>query len=237
LLAETEGAVSAFYRAAADVVERATAAVGLNQRVLRIRRDQQAAVLAGDYEEAERLQGELDPLVREANAGLTIINAVFDELPPPGLEPRAASPFSLRLHTPSDLDIDPPTGPAKVEASFPDNVECRIAGSNGCDYRVVITFTESNALEATINRVGVRWIERSGNRWWILRSGEFDDVDIVIAPNGTATYVVTMFADSDSRERRILGGKVRIRYNGIDAEGNRFSGDKTSKLERPSSDN
>ena len=43
-----------------------------------------------------------------------------------------------------------------------------------------------------------------------------------------------IFVDSESRHRRIMGGRVRIRYNGTDAEGNRFRGDITTRLERPS---
>ena len=167
------------------------------------------------------------------NDRLRGFGSALRELPPPGLDPRATEFVPpMRLHQTSDLIIDPPTGPAEVAATMVDVVACRTAGNNGCDYRVTVTFTESNTLGATIDRVGVRWIERGGNRWWINRDGEFQDVSLVIAADGRATYSFSIFVDSESCPRRIMGGQLRFRYNGTDDEGNSFRGNLTASLER-----
>ena len=227
-------AASAYFESTIRLVDEATAAVLLDDRFLQIRRDQQTAALAEDYEEVSRLQEELNELIDEANGLLRGFGRSFAALPSPEPDVNGIDFVGpMRLHSMSTLDIDPPTGPADVEATILEVIPCRTAGNNGCDYRVVITFTESNTLEATVNRLGVRWIERSGNRWWINQTGEFQDVTVVIGADGTVTHTLFFFTDADDRQRRVMGGRVRIRYNGTDAEGNRFRGDISARLERP----
>ena len=207
----------------------------LNETLVRLRTAQQEAAEAGDYDRVHDLESRIDDLLQDANQAMFRFGGIVRAMPPAGVDPGAGTPLDVPLlHTSSDVAIEVPTGPADIEATILDVIPCRLAGNNGCDYRVVITFTESNALGATVSRIGVRWIERSGNVWWISRDGEFEDVDLRIEPNGTASFTVGIFADSESDHRRIRGGRVRIRYNGVDDEGNRFRGDMTSRLERNS---
>ena len=231
--ARTEGAVLAFYSAAADVVARATEVIASDDRFLHLRREQQAFALAGEYAEVTRLDEELSALTGLVNPQLDGLSAVFTDLPQPELGPGNDPPLAaLLLLASSPVFIDPPTGPAEVTATIPDLIECIPAGRNGCDYRVTVTFEESNTLEATVERVGIRWIERARNSWWIARDGEFEAVEIVIPADGVWTQTVFIFVDADSRHRRIMGGRVRIRFNGTDAESNKFKGELTARLER-----
>ena len=96
-----------------------------------------------------------------------------------------------------------------------------------------VTFTETNWLDVTIERVAVRYDERGGRSYWISVDGEWRDVSFTVPAGGTDTYSGWVRTDDDDDMRNIMGGKLKFRYRGTDAEGNAISGSVNAVLVRP----
>ncbi len=229
-----EQAMWTFLDAAAAAVEQAAAPAAFHPQMVQIRRDQVTAAGEGEYGEFNELQLSFNSVCADANAELQEFSDLVVALPARDPKANGVPGYeAIDPYTEADLLLDVPTGPAEVTATAPDVVPCIVSGNSGCEYVFQVTFTESNTLAATIERIAVRWIERSGNTWWFDADGEWKDEDLVIPASGTMTYTDSIWTDADDEMRRIMGGTVRLRYNGTDAEGNAFNGSISATLERP----
>ena len=124
-----------------------------------------------------------------------------------------------------------PSGPAQVAASLPDTIPCTPWENDGCIWNYKVTFTETNGVPATVERIGRRYIDTHG-KIWAAESGEWFDKTIVIPGHGSNTYsswVRTRFED----EGDLRGGIVKVSFTGRDANGNPFSGNVSAHLASP----
>lgn len=215
--------------AAAEAVDAAATGPAALQPIVEGRAELLSAARAGDYEGFHEIQVDFNAACEAANAWLEALDAVYVA---PALATAAAG-GPLGTYPLSELTIDPPTGPAEVTATLPDDIPCKATGNAGCEYRVAVTFTGANTLEATVDRMATRWIERGGNSWWVSTDGEWQDAELVIPADGSVTHSFWIWTDADDKMRRIMGGKLRFGYSGIDAEGNKFRGTLYARLERP----
>ncbi len=120
------------------------------------------------------------------------------------------------------------TGPTKVIASTPDPIIPEAWGDDGCQWYYTITFTESNGVEATIERISLRYIDKERTIWW-LKSGEWFDKTIVIPASGTNTYSNSVKSKNGGRPD-FRSALLILSYKGHDANGNAFSGEVRATL-------
>jgi hypothetical protein len=132
-----------------------------------------------------------------------------------------------------ELARPPPTGRAIIEATAGEEIPCTPWGNGGCRYEWTIVFTESNWLDVTIERLAVRYDERGGRSYWVSVDGEWRDVTIRVPAGGTERYSGWVRTDADGDMHNIMGGKVKLRFRGTDAEGNSISGSVSAILVRP----
>jgi hypothetical protein len=140
----------------------------------------------------------------------------------PMVEPRVAT---------EPLALDPPTGPAVVAVELPDQVGCSAWGNEGCHYQWTAKFVESNWLDATITRIGVRY--RGGGGYCTVGGSEWHDVSVTVDANGDGTWSGALHVDRDAECRPVIGGDLLVNWKGTDADDNSLSGRATADLENP----
>jgi hypothetical protein len=197
-----------------------------------IRLGQVAAVADAKYRGYNELQVDYNELVPDLEAALDELANLVARFKIPGSRP-ALDVGELPTFGVVEVELDPPTGPAKVKATLPEVIPCTPYGDNGCSYTIVIHFAETNMLEATVERMAVRYIERGGRKYWYRSSGEWWDTSLEIDRGGTASHTLRISTDDADKMKRIMGGTVKFRFRGHDADGNSISGTVTARLERP----
>ncbi len=204
-------------------------------------REQIAAILAEDYGAFNALRAiyaESAGLVADGIEGLA---GRYSDLP----EVPISDPYDYvgpALHSDpaatEPQDLDPPTGPAEITVEAPDEIECDPWGNQGCSYEWTVTFVESNWMEFTITRIGVRY--RRGNtscatgRGETFAENEWLDTDLTVHADGTFSWGNNIQIDRDDVCRYSMGGELQFRWKGTDAEGNRLSGRVDVPLQNPS---
>ncbi len=223
----------AFIDAGTLLVDAAIAHLATCRRVLELRAEQEAEALDGDYRSFNRLQGQYNELTEAAIVELEEVNDAVAALP--SLTGTSAlAGLGTERFVASEVALNPPTGRARVEAaSTADPIPCTPWGTSGCRYNWEVTFTQTNWLQVTIDRIAIRYDERGGRAYWFSKSGEWRDVNIVIPAGGTASYDNWVRTTSEADSRLIIGGRLKFRYRGTDADGNSVSGWVTVRLERP----
>ncbi len=228
---ERRAEAQAFVEASSPFVDAAFAYFATCQRLLELRIDQEAEALDRDYRSFNRLQGQYNDLTEVANVELEVIGNFVAALPSLTGVNALAGPSTERLAA-SEVSLDPPTGRARIQASTTaDPIPCTPYSGNGCRYNWEVTFTQTNWLQVTIDRVAIRYYERGGRSYWSSTSGEWRDVTIIIPAGGTASYDNSI--DTTATSKQIMGGRLNFRYQGTDADGNSISGRVTVSLERP----
>ncbi len=230
---ERRAEAQAFVEASSPLVDAAFVYFATCQRLLELRIDQEAEALDRDYRSFNRLQDQYDDLTEVANVELEAMAEVVAALPSLTGARALAGPSTERLAA-SEVSLAPPTGRARIEASTTaDPIPCTPYSGNGCRYNWEVTFTQTNWLQVTIDRVAIRYYVRSGRSYWYSTSGEWRDVSIIIPAGGTASYDGSVRTAEDDDMRLIIGGRLTFRYRGTDADGNSISGQVTVRLERP----
>lgn len=128
----------------------------------------------------------------------------------------------------SDAVLAPPTGPAVVTSTLPGAIPCDPSG-DGCDWEYEVTFTETNGLAVTVQRIGRRYVDLRGSVW-ASESGEWHDETIEIEPYGTDTYS-SWVRDGGGDPPDLDGATLIVSWSGVDADGNPFSGEVRSTLQ------
>jgi len=223
----------AFVDAAGPVIDIGSACLATGLRILDLRAEQEARALDGDYRGFNRLQGDYNGLTEAANLEMDAFAGAVTALPSltgvGALTALAGEPLAA-----SDVNLNPPTGRARVTAATTsDPIPCTSFSTNGCRYNWKVTFTETAWLGVTIERIAIRYDERGGRAYWYSESGEWRDVNVVIPAGGTASYDGGVQTTDDSDMRLIMGGRLKLRYQGTDADGNSISGSASAQLERP----
>jgi hypothetical protein len=223
---------SAYVAAMTSLVDLTSTHVEAQQALLDLRMEQVSKALDGDVSKFNRLQGDFNKLAEQASLELDEIDGMVSALPGLTNARRIDGPGSGRLPT-TDAVLEPPTGRARIAVASSDVIPCTPYGTDGCRYNWKVTFTETNWLGVTIERIAVRYDERGGRAYWFSESGEWRDVSITVPAGGTATYDSWVRTDDKADSRLIIGGKLKLRYRGTDADGNAISGSLTVPLERP----
>lgn len=201
-----------------------------------VRADQAEAVAAGHYRTFNTLQARYNALVDDYNEEGDAVAAAMAALPAFDYRGVASSePPPAPTHvTVIDGDLDPPTGPARIEGSFPESIPCT-PRSDGCRWNWEITFTETNALTVIIERLGIRYTDRRG-AVWVSQSGEWRDVSIIIPALGTKTWDSWVQSLDPDSEGNLQGATLQVRWEGTDGEGNSITGRARVSLEWRESD-
>ena len=221
-----------FIDAVTPLADIASAHLESERRILDCRSEQVEMGSEGNVREFNRAQNQFNEMADAANVELETLDRLLAALPPL-VETGPRLGVGTSRFTVSEVVLDPPTGRAQVQTNAPDLIPCTPQGTEGCRYDWVATFTETNWLDVTIERIAVRYVERGGRAYWFNSSGEWSDVHIIIPASGSATYDSWVRTDSEADSRLIIGGKLKLRWEGRDAEGNSLSGSLTVPLERP----
>lgn len=225
-------AAAAFPAAGADVLAAVEEHLATAAELAELRAQQAEAVAGGRYRTYNTLQDRYNRLVDDFNEQADAVRAAVDALPSfvyRGVDSAVVPPAPVGLEE-QDTELDPPTGPARVVGSLPDTIPCT-PRSDGCRWTWEITFTETNALGVVIDRIGYRYIDTRGSVW-ILESGEWRDVTVRLAANGTASWDTWVQTLNPAERPNLQGGTVRVRWEGTDAEGNRITGSASARLAR-----
>ena len=222
----------AFVNAVAPLVDAVAARVEYERQMLNLRAAQVEAGLTGDFSAFNGSQDDLNAMAETVNADVDAIAATVAALPSLTAATPLQGPGSARFVA-SDAVLDPPTGKARVEATAAEVIECMPWGVNGCTYHWVVTFAETNWLPVTIEEIAVRYDERGRRAYWYSENGEWSDVSIVVPAGGTATHDGGFRTDGEDDMKLVIGGKLKLRYKGTDADDNAISGSLTVPLERP----
>ena len=223
----------AFVAAVAGVAESAGDVHPAIFEVVAQRRAQLETLLADDYaafnalrlqyvEPATSVAGQLEGFSSQMESLPRISIGDPYQYDGPMVEPRAAT---------EPVALDPPTGPAVVAVELPDQLGCNAWGNEGCHYQWTAKFVESNWLEATITRIGVRY--RGGGGYCTVGGSEWNDVTVTVDANGDATWSGELHVDRDHECRPVIGGDLLVNWKGTDADGNGLSGRATADLENP----
>ncbi|MBN1202863.1 MAG: hypothetical protein JXJ20_13525 [Anaerolineae bacterium] len=126
------------------------------------------------------------------------------------------------------LTFTPSADQAEVVASLPESIPCTKDGDE-CRYDIVVTFTEQAGLGAQVEDLRLRYIDRDGGVWvgGAGISARYDD-PLEIPVLGRAVYDTWV-----RTEDKLMGGSIRVLYEGHDANGTPFSGELTAALEWP----
>lgn len=197
------------------------------------RRRAQAEALAGDDFATfnDRLANYAQPAAQAA-AQLTGFFSQAEGLPAVNLRDpyRYDGPPGEEMGTSEPARLEPPSGPAQVEMTLPEQVACTPFGNGGCKYSWEAKITESNWLEVTITRIGVRY--RGGGGYCVV-GDEWSDVTRVVPADGNTTWSGSLIEDRDGECAPVLGGDLLVRWEGTDAEGHSLSGRATADLASP----
>ena len=217
-------AAALYHGTAEDVVAAIGDHLEIAGRLVGLREEQAGAVAAGHYRTFNSLQDGYNALVGDFNEQSETVAAALAALPAFGYRDLASSvtPTAPTAVTALDTPLDPPTGPARVVGSFPDSIPCT-PRSEGCRWSWEITFTETNTLAVTIERLGIRYTDRRGSVW-VSQSGEWRTVSIVVPPLGTRTWDSWVQSLDPDSEGNLQGATLQVRWEGTDAEGNSISG-------------
>ncbi len=121
------------------------------------------------------------------------------------------------------------TGPAKVVGSIvPRSIAPTAWGENGCRWDYTVTFTETNGVEATIERLGRIYLDIQGVQWTVGAAEWFDKI-IIIPPGGSSKYSSWVRTTNDSTPD-LRSATVTVSFTGHDANGNAFSGRVQARL-------
>jgi len=103
--------------------------------------------------------------------------------------------------------------------------------SDGCKWEYEVTFTEKRGGNATIERIGRRYVDTKG-KVWTSGDGEWFDYTIDVPAKGSATYDswVRTYPSGDPPDLR--GATLKVSYSGTDESGRKFSGSVAAKLAR-----
>jgi hypothetical protein len=121
-----------------------------------------------------------------------------------------------------------PVGPAVITASIPDPVPCTPWDVSGCKWNYAVTFTESNGISVTIERIGQRYTDRGGTVW-VVGTSEWFDRTIKVPARGTGKYTSWVRTRPDD-DPDLQGGTVTISWSGHDAKGNFITGSISATL-------
>jgi hypothetical protein len=232
--------IPAFVISASDLTAGAAAVVPGIEDLVAQRRSQVEAILAGDYREFNDLRSAyLEPAGTVAQE-LDDLATQFEGLPAvPLSEPYEYLGSSLEGSVPDEpQELDPPTGPAVITVELPGEIPCDPWGDGGCRYSWIAQFVESNWLDVTIDRIGIRY--RRGSGYCTIgvagesaSEREWDDVNITVSANGTDSTSGSLVIDPSDECWPVRGGELLLRWEGTDGEGNRLSGRATAPLENP----
>jgi hypothetical protein len=125
----------------------------------------------------------------------------------------------------------PAASTAKVVASIQDVIPCERWDEDGCIWHYTVIFKEMNGVNATIEEMGRRYIDRRGVAW-ISSSGEFWSTDMEILGYGQDSYS-SWVRTTAGGTTDLMGGVVKVSYSGKDENGNPFSGSVTAELAWP----
>ena len=228
---EAEAAEPGLLAAAGEYPDAAAAAIGAVEAHLdtasemaELRSLQAEAAAEGSYRTYNTLQGRYNALVDAFNGQGDAVAAAVDALPSFRYRGVASSepPPAAAHATVNETVLDPPTGPARIEGTFPESIPCTRRG-DGCRWYWEITFTETNALWVTIDRLGIRYTDRRGTTW-VSQSGEWRSVTIGVPPLGSARWDSWVQSLDPDSEGNLQGATLQVRWEGTDAEGNAISG-------------
>lgn len=232
VLSTLEDEAPTYVDAAGELLASATETEFAAAQLVEMRRSQIEALDTADYADFnDRRQAYVGPAadvaIQLADFFTQVENLPELALPDPY---RYDGPASEAMATREPVPLDPPTGPAVVAMTLPEQVPCVSWGNGGCNYSWKATIEESNWLEVTITRIGVRY--RGGGGYCVI-GGEWDDVSRVIEANGRTTWSGSLIEDRNGECAPVLGGDLLVRWEGTDAEGNSLSGRATADLAPP----
>ena len=197
-----------------------------------LRNAQVEALLASDYSGFNDLSKSYVDPAAAATARLAAFFTQVEDLPAASLRDpyRYEGPAGDAMVASEPVPLDPPTGPAAVAMTLPEEVPCASWGNEGCSYSWTATIRESNWLQVTITRIGVRY--RGGGGYCVV-GDEWSDVSRLVEANGSTTWSGSLIEDRDGECAPIIGGDVLVRWEGTDGEGNTLSGRATADLASP----
>jgi len=142
-----------------------------------------------------------------------------------------ATPTSSPTATDTPLPTPTPSGPAVIVATIPEAIPCTPWGEDGCKWSFAVTFTETNGISATVERIGQLYTDVRGVGW-VVGASEWFDRSIQIRAKGTGQYT-SWVRTKHGTDPDLRGATARISYSGHDAKGNPFSGSVTAILAAP----
>jgi hypothetical protein len=196
-------------------------------------RTQVEALIALDYVAFNALRAQYAELTTSVAGQLDGYSSQMESLPHVSISnPYQYDGPTEEARVPTEpVALDPPTGAAVIAVELPDQLACDAWGNAGCHYQWTARFVESNWLDVTITRIGVRY--RGGGGYCTGVGSEWVDVTLNVDANGDAGWSDQLHVDRDSECRPVIGGDLLVRWEGTDAEGNDLSGRITADLERP----
>jgi hypothetical protein len=218
--------------AVADVAARAGGVQSAAAGLLDLRMGQAEALAAGDHSAFnDRMRSYVEP-AGSAASHFTDLFSVVESLPAVALREgyRYEGPSGEAMVVTEPVHLDPPTGPAVVVMTLPEQIACQPWGNGGCRYSWEATIDASNWLEVTLTRIGVRY--RGGGGYCVV-GDEWADVARIISPNGSTTWSAWLTEDRDGECAPVLGGDLLVRWEATDAEGNDLSGRATADSAAP----
>jgi hypothetical protein len=130
---------------------------------------------------------------------------------------------------PTPTPLPTPRGTrAKIISSMPSSVPCAASADN-CKWSYTVTFSETNGIAVTIDRIRRRYVTPAGATYTSAGSDGWFNTTISIGAYGVGSYSSWI----NGLVSRFALGKIIINYTGKDALGNTVSGEVRATMAKP----